>query len=197
MAQNQLEIINKLGAALDEYGPAMDKLMPVAENAKRLNHLNQIKIEPFFGPHREETQADHDLEDLAEYLVRIRDEYGSKSCNSTKLRQIIDRLVYEIGKRPEMTASLSAEDREVFDRFLDAYRRLKEVESAFKEFLSEDRRRSEEEAREKAERERLFKVFLAEREEQRKREEEEAERRREEETREAFEAWLANRENAD
>ena len=182
---NQLQLINDLGAANVVLTSALDELLPVVDRVQRANRANQISLDPMFDiEYRVPVQAD------AELLVNVRDAFGTKA---QKLNGALDSLEREIEKRPKMTSSMRDADREILEHVFDARRCVKAAKTALDDFYADRRRQENEEARKNAERERLFAEFLAEREEQRKREEAEAERRREEETREAFDAWLKER----
>lgn len=188
---NQLQLINDLGTANVVLTSALDELLTVVDRVQRANRANQIALDPMFDrEYRVPVQADADLEDLAELLVNVRDAFGTKA---QKLNGALDSLEREIEKRPKLTASMSESDREILEHVFDARQRVKNAKTALDNFYADRRRQENEEARQNAERERLFAEFLAEREEERRREEAEAERRRNEETRAAFDAWLKER----
>ena len=188
---DQFKLINDLGTANIVLTTALDELLPVIERVRRANHANQISLDPMFDiEYRVPVQADADLADLAELLVNIRDAFGTKA---QILNGALDKLESEIEKRPKLTDSMSDADKEILEHVFDARQRVKDAKTALDDFYADRRRQENEEARQNAERERLFAEFLAEREEKRRLEEAEAERRREAETREAFEAWLKDR----
>ena len=188
---DQFKLINDLGTANIVLTTALDELLPVIERVRRANHANQISLDPMFDiEYRVPVQADAALADLAELLVNIRDAFGTKA---QILNGALDKLESEIEKRPKLTDSMSDADKEILEHVFDARQRVKDAKTALDDFYADRRRQENEEARQNAERERLFAEFLAEREEKRRLEEAEAERRREAETREAFEAWLKDR----